>query len=474
MPGPIGIYVRVSARGGRDDERFHSPREQTDRARGLCASRGHTPGPVFEDIDVSGATHPDDRPAMSRLLAGIRSGELGGMAAYSLDRLSREPAHGDALVREITGHGGVILTPDIPDAIDTPTGEFTFGMLLQVAKLYRSTAAARFEAAKAGAIARGVPVTNRPAVGYIRGDDRRYHPDPDVAPTIREVFECRARGAGPTELAELLESRGVTTSQGSTTWSKAAVQGLIRSRTYLGEIRSGPHVNTEAHEPLVDEPLWLAAQHPTPAPARRPSRGGYLLAGIVRCASCLYTLQGTTTSRGKRIYRCGRRHSAGICTNPTRIRADVLEGAVVAELKARATAPVHAGDTGDVAPLRDALDVAERRLAQVMTDEARDALGPLWAPDVKARREARDEAARILGDAQTRHTPTIAVDLIEHWDDGPDIGDRAATVIMDLETRRRILTAVFPAILVARDGALTLDVDPATLPRRGYRRLPKD
>lgn len=65
---PIGVYVRVSSRSGRDDDRFHSPREQAERARGLCYAQGLEPGPVFEDIDVSGAILPAERPAMSRLL----------------------------------------------------------------------------------------------------------------------------------------------------------------------------------------------------------------------------------------------------------------------------------------------------------------------------------------------------------------------------------------------------------------------
>ena len=121
MNGAVGIYVRVSRKGDREDERFHSPKEQAERASALAVARGYTPGPVFEDIDVSGATEPSKRPGMGELLARIDAGELEGIAAFSLDRLSREPAHGDALVKRVTRRGGVILTPDIPDAIDSPT-----------------------------------------------------------------------------------------------------------------------------------------------------------------------------------------------------------------------------------------------------------------------------------------------------------------------------------------------------------------
>jgi site-specific DNA recombinase len=474
---PIGLYVRVSRKGDRDDDRFHSPREQEERARGLCRARGLVPGPVFADIDVSGATPPDERPGMHALLEALEAGDLGGIAAYSLDRLSREPAHGDALVRRVTAAGGIILTPDIPDAIDTPTGEFTFGMLMQVARLYRSQAAARFASSKERAIAAGIPVTNRDAVGYRRGEDRRYHPDPRTAPHVLEAFQMRARGAGPTEIGEYLGAQGVQTSQGASTWSRQAVHALLRSRTYLGEIRSGPYVNPEAHEPLVDEPLWLAAQNPEQRPVRH--RGGsHLLTGILRCAGCGYSMQGTRTSRGKRIYRCQRRHAGGLCPEPARVNADDVEAEVVARFLATADLIYERrGQSPDLAPLEGELESAERRLAQVMTDEARDALGDLWAADVKARREARDAAVAALGEARVEPVDEARIDLVRHWRDEAGLatlrGDgEERAVFLDLSLKRALLADAFPAIAVHRDG--TLDYAPNTegLSRRGFRRKP--
>lgn len=477
---PIGLYVRVSSRAGRDDDRFHSPREQIERARAIAMSAGYVAGPVFDDIDVSGATPPAERPAMGRLLQEIAEGRLSGIAAYSLDRLSREPAHGDALVKAVTAAGGVILTPDIPDAIDSPTGEFTFGMLLQVAKLYRAQASARFASAKERAIASGIPVNNRTAVGYRRTPARRYEPDPAVAPVIRELFERRAAGAGPTELGEFLEANGVKTSQGAATWSKPAVQALIRSRTYLGEIRSGEFVNTAAHEPIVDEPLWLAAQHPNPAPPRA-RKNGYLLTGILRCKACGYSMNGTTSSRGVRIYRCQRRHAGGLCPEPARVRADDVEAQVTAEVfrRARLTVTLPDADGPDIKALEEALATADRRLAQVMTDEARDALGDLWAPDVKARRMARDQAAEALGRAHVEPAHTgQELDLIRHWQDEVGLkalgqGDGGTVAFIDLDLKRRMVASVLPAVAVARGGALKFDPDISGLTRSGFNRNPK-
>jgi Recombinase len=109
----------------------------------------------------------------------------------------------------------------------------------------------------------------------------------------------------------------VKTSQGSKTWSKQAVYGLLSNRVYLGELSYGDpprFVNENAHEPIVDLATWEAAQHPNGSKLTAlRSESGYLLSGIARCSGCRCCLQGTRTSRGKRIYRCTRTRAAGIC-----------------------------------------------------------------------------------------------------------------------------------------------------------------
>lgn len=444
MPAPIGIYVRVSRKGDREDDRFHSPKEQAERANALAVAKGYVPGPVFEDIDVSGATPPGERPAMGELLKAVERGELAGISAFSLDRLSREPAHGDALVKRVTKAGGVLLTPDIPDAIDSPTGEFTFGMLLQVARLYRSQAGARFATAKERAIRAGIPV-GPPPTGYRLRPDRTLEPDPAVAPVVRELYERRAKGDGWTALADLLAER--TGRQ----WTRQGVSGLLRNRIYAtGRLEYGDLISDVAAEPLVDEPTWHAAQSTTPRPrAPRSSNGRWLLTGLARCAACGNSLIPWKSSGGKyRRYVCRNRR----CEKRASVAAERLERWVVLqsfmagdEVATRAEAPA-------LGPLEDALDVAERRLAQVMAPEARDALGDLWAADVKARRTERDAAAARLGEArQVAGVDAVDFRLRDVWEGLSPTDRRAALSLFWKEIRvARKGTEGTPITLVAR------------------------
>lgn len=436
MAAPIGIYVRVSRKGDREDDRFHSPREQAERAAALARAKGYTPGPTFEDIDVSGATPPARRPAMGALLKEIEAGRLAGIAAYSLDRLSREPAHGDELVKHVTKAGGVVLTPDIPEAIDSPTGEFTFGMLLQVAKLYRSQAGARFVSAKERAIRAGIPVSKVP-VGYRKRADRKLEVDPVLAPAVREVFERRANGAGYTELANLL------TEITGRTWTLPGARGVVMNRIYAtGRLEMGAVVSDHDAGALVDEPLWHAAQGSAGLRPKREGESPWLLTGLARCAACGYSLACWTGAKRRRNavggwvavpedqrarrYRCRNRR----CAEQTNVEARRLEryvaertAAVDHELATRTKAP-------DLGPLEDALAAAERRLTQVLSPEAQDALGAAWAATAKTRRLERDAAAAALGEARiAAGGPALSFRIEDVWS-GLSAADKRTTLAM--------------------------------------------
>jgi site-specific DNA recombinase len=430
---PIGIYVRVSSKGGREDEKFHSPREQRERAEALIRAKGFIPGPVFEDINVSGATAPARRPAMGALLDAIEAGELGGVAAFSLDRLSREPSHGDALVKRVTKAGGVILTPDIPDAIDSPTGEFTFGMLLQVAKLYRSQAGARFASAKERAILAGIPV-GPPPVGYRLRPDRRLEVDPELAPVIRELFERWTRGDGRGALAEVLDAAT------GRTWSREAIPRIIKNRIYAtGRMTHGTTVSPWEAGAIVDEPLWHAAQRVTPP---RPSRSdaGWLLTGLARCGACHHTLKASTNSSAYgtyRNYKCRNR----ACPSRVSVSALRLEPWVVARSMEAATAIQTRAEAPDLGGLEDHLALTERRLAQALGPEAQDALGDAWASTVKSRRTERDDAAAALGEARSESgIEALELPLTEAW------------AGLSGEDRRAILRALWKEIRVGARG----------------------
>jgi Recombinase/Recombinase zinc beta ribbon domain/Resolvase, N terminal domain len=407
----------------------------------------------------------------------VKEGKSSGIIVADLKRLSRDTEHGKRLMRELEEAGGRFYSPEAPDDITTPEEDFHVGLLFMLGELERKQKRAGFERAKERAIRLGIPVATRPAVGYRQRPDRRLERDPATAPVVRELFERRAAGEGPTALGRFLESHGVKTSQGSAGWSKAAVQSVIASRVYLGELSYGKdrrYVNPAAHEPIVDLATWEAAQHPNGRRLQAPrGEGNFLLTGLMRCQACGHVMQATTTSRGKRIYRCVRRHAGGECPQPARVYADAIEPeaerafwAVTEDLSAT---PLD--DDGDhLRELEAQLAIAERRLAHAMTPEVQDAAGEGWAPMLRERRAERDAAAEALGHARAR---------LRTGEDHPDVESlRALWPALSPSERRELLGARFDAFALRREGkkvtlaAFPAGTAPADLSRRGFRRNP--
>jgi DNA invertase Pin-like site-specific DNA recombinase len=472
---PFAGYVRVSRRGERDEERLRSPEFQEKAIKRYAKDEGLTVRMFAPEIDVSGSKPQRER--LDEIIRQIRSGELGGVIVAKLDRLSRlKPKDRVLLFESIEESGGVVLSASEQLDPSTPEGRFARDVFLGVARLQWEKFRDQFEVAKANAVEKGIAINSRAAVGYRWTADRRLELDPRTAPIVREVFERRVRGEGPSSLARFLESKHVKTSQGSRTWSKQAVYGLLRNPVYAGVLRYGSDdrfVNAASHEAIVDLALFKAAQKTNgtrPAPLRS-ERSPWLLAGLLRCSGCRYSMQGTTTSRGRRIYRCTRVHSGGVCPAPAHISADLIEAEVVAEFwrQREAVKATARKDGGKERNLERALERAETVLARLIDPTILAVAGdlPAHAESIRKAREARDEAAEALGRERARDggEKLLPVETLRAaWDDGMPTADR-----------RDLLGQHFDCLALGRDRRLVAfprGTGPTDLPRRGFTQAP--
>lgn len=447
----VDIYVRVSRRGGREDEKFHSPEEQEQLARQYAKGRGLKVGIVLTpDIDRSGGTV--EREGLKQALERVRSGESQGIVVAWIDRFSRDAAQAYDLLRSFDDAGGRVFAPEAPEDVSSPEGELQLGLFLLIAQYQRKRSRAGFQRAKERAILAGIPVGPVP-FGYRQRDDRRLEPDPRDAPVVRELFERRARGDGPTALADLL------TEHTGHVWTREGAISIIKRRLYAtGRLEYGETVSDHEAGAIVDEPLWHAAQLRFPGARKaRSTDSPWLLTGLAKCAACGLRLKpNSTTHRGPRS--APRTYRRYVCRNRSCTeRANVVAGrlekwatlhsfAVGDEVVTRATAP-------DLGALEQAVTTAERRLAQVLASEARDALGDMWAADAKARRTERDEALTALGVArQEAGVPSAEYRLRDVWAD------------LDADDRREALRLFWKEIRVGRP---TDDGLPVTFVARG-------
>src|SRR5687768_5051286 len=112
----MDIYVRVSRVGGREGERFISPRVQHELARKQADLLGVRVGLVVEELDVSGGKAPEDRE-LEQLLRRCEEDSSAGIITYRLDRFSRSTLDTLAAVKRLRDCGARLVTVD--DRVDT-------------------------------------------------------------------------------------------------------------------------------------------------------------------------------------------------------------------------------------------------------------------------------------------------------------------------------------------------------------------
>ena len=192
----------------------------------------------------------------------------------------------------------------------------------------------------------------------------------------------------------------------------------------------------------------------------------------MRCSACRYCLQGTTTGRGKRVYRCTVRHAGGRCPSPARIGADTVEQAVVSafwKLTAELEAEGRPDVSGKLIQLERAFERAETSLAQWTSPQVQDAIGDLaeYAAGLRERRQARDHAAAELGRVRA---------AAERPETPPTETLRSAWERMNIRERRELLGLRFDCLALGRGGRLVVypaGRGPGGLPRRGFTRAPE-
>jgi DNA invertase Pin-like site-specific DNA recombinase len=456
-----GKLIPYGRKSSGEDDTLSRKRQET-AIRSWATLNGVELLPFVWEARVSGSRHWRDR-RLGDVIEAIERHEAAGLVVEEQSRLTRgSQLHAAELWDALAAADARLVVT--AEGIDTSQGdhELSFSIKAALARDQWKQFKRRSDAVKEDRVAAGVWIGPAP-LGYLKKKSARLEVDPAWAPTVVRLFELRAEGASWGDLLRHAdEATGVKLTQ-------QGVAGIIRNRAYLGEQVYGDLANLEAHEPLVDVALWHAAQRLGKEPARSGRKSAALLSGRLRCSACLHTLivwRGARTRNGKprprieRRYRCTNRS----CQRRASIDAYRAEEQVRRELAGMMVERPRSTIEADPA-LEENLETAERRLEQVMADGVADDLGELWAPEVRKRREARDAAARALGEARVE-----AKTGGSFWDAYQELDVDKATD----EQLREAMDGVFSVITVDADG-LHFYPDEVTgeptpeLPRRGQK-----
>jgi len=473
-----------------------SPERQNGKITSFAQLGNHELVYVAEDLDVSGAVSPFDRPDLGQWLD--RPDDWDGIVVARLDRLTRSPFDFLIFWRWLEEHGKTLISLDPQLDFSTPFGRLVAQILVMFAEFERQMIADRVREAyyhlrQAGQFPGGsVPFGYMPIRLVPKG--WRLVPDPELAPIVEEMVNRYLDGQSYHQISRWLNESGIPASRDTQRrrsgragldkgWSPATVAKILTSPSLIGRTSSKGQPLRDSDgmlvmlDPLIPVERWerLQAAIEERKYGRREHPSLLLRVAFCACGEALYMAshnkvgEMTPGRRQFRYYLCqGRRK--GDC-QAGRIPADALEEWTWATFvtlvgETEILEPVHipaVDQSAELAAVEEAMTYLEDQYVGGQVYQG--AGGAARFSNMMARlQERRDRlAAMPSSPARTEYRPT-----------GRTFAERWAELDGDPEGRRQLMISAGYKVWVVRkslpgQGRQSRRVLPPGQPRRPSR-----
>ena len=205
-----------------------------------------------------------ERPALQRLLADIRAGQVDVVVVYKIDLLTRSLFDFAKIVEAFDARGVSFVSVTQQFNTTTSMGRLTLNVLLSFAQFEREVAGERIRDKIAASKKKGMWMGGLPPLGY-DVKNRKLVVNEEEARTVRHIFHRYIELRSVRALKEELEAAGIRSKRrllangtpfGGQKLSRGALYLMLQNRIYRGEITHKGNAYPGEHQPIVDEALW--------------------------------------------------------------------------------------------------------------------------------------------------------------------------------------------------------------------------
>lgn len=302
----VGIYIRVSTQEQADEG--YSIQEQTERLKKYSEAMKWNVIQIYTDGGFTGSN--TNRPALSRLIADTKSGQVDIVLVYKLDRLSRSQKDTLFLIEDVFLKNNVEFV-SMSENFDTssPFGRAMIGILSVFAQLEREQIKERLAMGHLGRAKEGYWHGGGGApIGYDFIDGKLVI-DEYEALQIKEVFDLFLQGKSMHGICDIMRAKY---SNKYSSWNNhGAIAKILRNKMYIGIIKYKKVEYIGQHDPIIETEVFELVQDKLKEYQKTftehnktPFRGNNLLSGVVFCGSCgARYFVATTTSKKRGTYQ---------------------------------------------------------------------------------------------------------------------------------------------------------------------------
>lgn len=324
---------------------------------------------IYSDDDFTGADR--NRPEFNRLLADAEARKFDIILCKTQSRFTREMEYVEKYLHTLFPIWGIRFV-SIVDNADTAVkgnkkarqinGLINEWYLEDLSENIKSVLTARRQ--------NGFHIGAFSLYGYMKDPNQKGHLviDEEAAPVVREVFSLFAQGYGKTNIARILNDRGIPNpteykrlkglrymppkSKASTLWKYTAVAKMLENEIYIGHMVQGKYASVSykirenrpqpkeewikvenTHEPIISTELWNTVQSMLKAKAKPFASGKIgLFAHKCRCMHCGCVMR-SSKSHGFHYLKCETRFVSKDACAGAFVPVKLLERTVREELK---------------------------------------------------------------------------------------------------------------------------------------------
>jgi site-specific DNA recombinase len=257
------IYTRKSSEEGleQDFNSLHAQRESCEAYINSQKHEGWIALPtIYDDGGYSGGSM--DRPALTQLLADVRSGSIEVVVVYKVDRLTRSLADFAKIVEVFDAAGVSFVSVTQQFNTTSSMGRLTLNVLLSFAQFEREVTGERIRDKIAASKKKGMRMGGWVPLGYDR-KDRTLIPNETEAKTVRTIFDLFLKLKNvrdvQNELARLnLRTKPYAVQRGRATdnlpFARGHIYKILSNPLYLGEIVHNGVRHVGQHQALITQP----------------------------------------------------------------------------------------------------------------------------------------------------------------------------------------------------------------------------
>lgn len=248
------LYIRVSTL--EQAQEGYSVGEQKERLIAYCKAKDWLIADIYVDGGYTGSNLK--RPGIQKLMTETDKFEM--VLVYKLDRLSRSQRDTLYLIEEVFRPNDVDFI-SMQESFDTstPFGKAMIGLLAVFAQLEREqikerTWMGRVARAKTGLYHGGGNIP----IGYEYSDGKLII-NPYEAEQVKKIYEWYLSGSSLKAITDRLRDEGYTNKYSSyNSWT--SVRNILGNETYTGKLHFGDIVVENAHEAIISNEQYAAAQ----------------------------------------------------------------------------------------------------------------------------------------------------------------------------------------------------------------------